>query len=110
MLLYKLIRGDKSDCIPASVSGYGAVKYSALMDQMSLSGVDFANVFRYDSDFANDIRPILCNYFDDTVLDKMEWVYNGMRLRRPDCDLLGINKMRLETVNKACSMYQINIK
>ena len=34
MLLFKLIRGDKSDNIPVGVEGYGGVKFAKLVEEM----------------------------------------------------------------------------
>lgn len=67
MLLYKLIRGDKSDEYAGACRGYGGVKYSQVMMQMEADGVDFANVFRYNVDFDSVIRPVLEPYFTGVV-------------------------------------------
>ena len=82
MLLFKLIRGDKSDNIPPSVKGFGGVKYSNLMHQMTYDGVDFDDVFRYGVDFDEVLLPVLKEYFpDEKVLNHMRFIYNGINLR-----------------------------
>lgn len=82
MLLFKLIRGDKADNVPASVQKYGAVKYSNLMRTMLYDGVNFDDVFRYGVDFDEVILPVLETYFPDKeVLDNMRFVYNGINLK-----------------------------
>ena len=67
MLLFKMIRGDKTDNITGALKGYGGKKYSALMYQMVEDGVDFPNIFRYGVDFDTVIRPVLENYFKDEM-------------------------------------------
>lgn len=46
VLLHKLLRGDKSDCIP-SCKGFPPKKYNELIEKMEQDGVDFSKVFRY---------------------------------------------------------------
>ena len=46
VLLHKLLRGDKSDCIPAC-KGFPPKKYNEMIEKMEQDGVDFAKVFRY---------------------------------------------------------------
>lgn len=78
MLLFKLIRGDKSDEYVGATKGYGGKKYSALMERMVADGVDFPNVFRYGVDFDTVLRPILENYFDKETVDYMKYIYIGI--------------------------------
>src|SRR5690606_27680880 len=47
MLLFKMIRGDKTDNITGACKGYGGKTYSELMYQMEEDEVDFKNIFRY---------------------------------------------------------------
>lgn len=81
MLLFKLIRGDKTDNITGACKGYGGKKYSELMYRMEDDGVDFPNIFRYGVDFSEVMRPVLENYFDKETVDYMEFVYNGINPR-----------------------------
>lgn len=93
MLLFKLIRGDKSDNVAASVKGYGGKKYSILMEKMIEDGVDFPNVFRYGVDFDSVMKPVLSKYFAEDEVDKMKFVYGGIGLRKlPENLKLGIPK------------------
>lgn len=82
MLLFKLIRGDKSDNVAGACKGYGGKKYSALMEKMVEDGVDFPNVFRYGNDFDSVMKPILSNYFSEEEVDKMKFIYEGIGLRK----------------------------
>lgn len=81
MLLFKMIRGDKSDNVPATLKGYGGVKYSNLMYEMEEDGVDFPNIFRYGVDFDEVMRPVLTQYFDEHHVDHMKYIYEGIRPR-----------------------------
>lgn len=79
MLLYKLIRGDRSDNIAPAVKGYGGVSYSKLMERMIADGVDFPNIFRYGKPF-EIMRQVLLNYFTPEEVARMEYIYNGINL------------------------------
>lgn len=87
MLLFKLIRGDKADEIEGAVKGFGGKKYSDLMYKMESDGVDFLKTFRYGVDFNEVMRPVLENYFSKDIVDKMEYIYNGINLRYVDLQL-----------------------
>lgn len=87
MLLFKLIRGDKSDEIPASTKGYGGVKYSNLMEEMVEDEVDFPNIFRYGVDFDEVMRPVLEDYFDEATVEHMKFVYTGINPEYVNLDI-----------------------
>lgn len=110
MLLFKLIRGDKSDNIPASLKGYGGKSFSALMRKMEADGVDFAKAFRYGMDFDTDMKPILQVYFSEAELSKLRWTYEGMGLRMFDGNLPAPKQMPLEIMQVEYSKIGINIK
>lgn len=82
MLLFKMIRGDKSDNVAPACKGYGGKKYSELMEKMVADGVDFSNVFRYGVDFDTVMKPILDNYFDEEQVAQMKFIYGGIGLRK----------------------------
>ena len=82
MLLFKMIRGDKSDNVAGACKGYGGKKYSALMEKMQEDGVDFPNVFRYGNDFNEVMKPVLDKYFTEEEVEKMEFIYQGIGLRK----------------------------
>lgn len=93
MLLFKLIRGDKSDNVAGACKGYGGKKYSALMEKMKEDGVDFPNVFRYGNDFNEIMKPVLDKYFTEEEVEKMEFIYQGIGLRKlPDGQSLALPK------------------
>ncbi len=83
MLLFKMIRGDKSDNVSAAVSKCGKVQYSKIMEEMKPAGVDFPNVFRYGVDFDEVMRPELIKkpWFTDEELESMKFIYQGIGLR-----------------------------
>lgn len=81
MLLFKMIRGDNSDNVVSGLTGYGAKKYSRIMQQMYDEDVDFPNIFRYGVDFDTVIAPALRNYFTDDEIEKMKYVYTGINLQ-----------------------------
>lgn len=82
MLLYKMIRGDKSDNVAAAVKGYGGKKYTELMEKMLEDKVDFPTVFRYGNDFDLTIKPVLDQYFKPEEVERMKFIYNGICLRK----------------------------
>jgi len=84
MLLFKMIRGDKSDNISPAVAKCGKVKYSKIMDEMIAEGIDFPNVFRYGVDFETVIRPALTKkpWFTDEEINQMKFIYDGICLRK----------------------------
>jgi len=93
MLLFKLIRGDKSDNVAGACKGYGGKKYSTLMEKMVSDGVDFSNIFRYGNNFDDVMRPVLSNYFTEEEVDKMKFIYEGIGLRKlPDGQRLALPK------------------
>lgn len=81
MLLFKMIRGDKSDNIAPAIKGYGGKKYSGLMERMVADGVDFTNTFRYGVDFDTVMRPVLSKYFTSEEIEAMRFIYNGINLK-----------------------------
>jgi hypothetical protein len=99
MLLYKMIRGDKSDGVDGSAVGYGPKKYSALMEQMVDDKVDFQNTFRYGVDFDLYMRPILLNYFDLATVNYMKFIYTGICLEvvpdLPPPRMLDLGKLQM---------------
>ena len=93
MLLFKMIRGDKSDNVAGACKGYGGKKYSALMEKMQEDGVDFPNVFRYGNDFNEVMKPVLDKYFTEEEVEKMEFIYQGIGLRKlPEGQSLALPK------------------
>ncbi len=81
ILLYKMIKGDKSDNIPIIVKGYGGKKFTELINNMREDGVEFDKVFRYGLDFDEVIRPVLTKYFEESDINNMKYVYDGINLR-----------------------------
>lgn len=79
MLLYKLIRGDKSDNIAPAVKGYGGVSYTKLMERMIADGVDFEKIFRYGTPF-EVMSEVLLKYFTPEEVSRMEYIYKGINL------------------------------
>lgn len=93
MLLFKMIRGDKSDNVAPACKGFGGKKYSELMERMESDGVDFANIFRYGVDFDEKMKPVLEKYFDNEQIEKMKFIYGGICLRKlPDGSRLSVPK------------------
>ncbi len=82
MLLFKMIRGDKSDNIAPACKGYGGKKYTTLMEKMIEDGVDFPNIFRYGNDFDEVMRPVLSKYFTEEEVENMKFIYGGICLRK----------------------------
>lgn len=105
LLLYKLIRGDKSDNIPAGERGYGPVKYSALMEQMILDGIDL-NIFNYHSDRVL-IEQVLLDYFKPESVARMMHIYDGVNFFEAE----GLNlPKRLDLVNLRNALLDYKIK
>ena len=93
MLLFKMIRGDKSDNVAGACKGFGGKKYSALMEKMEEDGVDFPNIFRYGTDFDEVMKPVLSKYFNEEEVDKMKFIYEGIGLRKlPEGQRLALPK------------------
>ena len=93
MLLFKMIRGDKSDNVAPACKGFGGKKYSALMEKMEQDGVDFPNIFRYGVDFDTVMLPVLEHYFESDEIDRMKFIYGGIGLRKlPEGMKLGLPK------------------
>ena len=93
MLLFKMIRGDKSDNVAGACKGYGGKKYTQLMEKMVEDNVDFPTVFRYGNDFDSVMKPVLEKYFTDEEVDKMKFIYQGIGLRKlPDGQTLSLPK------------------
>lgn len=93
MLLFKMIRGDKSDNVAGACKGYGGKKYTALMEKMIEDGVDFPNVFRYGNDFDEIMKPVLEKYFTEEEVSKMKFIYAGIGLRKlPEGQSLALPK------------------
>lgn len=107
MLLYKMIRGDSSDNIPASVKKFGKVTYNKVMDVMIEQGVDFPNIFRYGVNFNEVIEPVLLQYFSEDAVKRMEWVYRGM-----DHDIIDLalpKQISFPDLQNAVSQLRINL-
>lgn len=81
ILLYKIIRGDTSDTVPMAVKGYGAKKFTALLDSLKADGCDFSTVFRYGKNFDTEISPWLSKYFNADELKRIKFVYEGINLQ-----------------------------
>lgn len=107
ILLFKLIKGDKSDNIAGAVKGLGAKKYSLLMERMIQDGVDFPNIFRYGVDFDEVMRPILESYFKVEEVDYMKFIYEGINLRFKN--LVLPKKIELGFLQEALSPVKINL-
>lgn len=107
MLLFKMIRGDKTDNVEGATRGYGKVKYTDLMIEMVEDGVDFENIFRYDKEFDEDMRGVLAVYFDEETLDKMKYIFEGIR---PEYKHLAIPKqIEIGTLQPQLSILKINL-
>lgn len=107
MLLFKMIRGDKTDNITGAVKKYGGKKYSELMYQMVEDGVDFQNIFRYGLDFNEVIKPVLLNYFDEPTVDYMGYIYNG--INPPYVNLAVPKQIELGLLQTALNPLKINL-
>lgn len=112
ILLFKLIRGDKSDNVAGACKGYGGKKYSELMGRMQLDKVDFPNVFRYGNDFDTTMRPVLEKYFKVEEVDKMKFIYEGIGLRKlPDGQRIALPKqIDKGYLQQALEFVRINLK
>lgn len=112
MLLFKMIRGDKSDNVAGACKGYGGKKYSALMEKMQEDGVDFPNVFRYGNDFNEVMKPVLDKYFTEEEVEKMEFIYQGIGLRKlPEGQSLALPKqIDKGYLQQALDFVKINLK
>ena len=112
MLLFKMIRGDKSDNVAGACKGYGGKKYSALMEKMKEDGVDFPNVFRYGNDFNEVMKPVLDKYFTEEEVEKMEFIYQGIGLRKlPEGQSLALPKqIDKGYLQQALDFVKINLK
>jgi len=112
MLLFKLIRGDKSDNIAASVTGMGPKSYSALMQRMIDDGVDFANTFRYGSFgdptvFDEKIKPVVENYFTKEQVDHMRYIFMGVSPKYVNLEIP--KQIEPGYLQQAISVVRINI-
>lgn len=107
MLLFKLIRGDKSDNVPPAIRGYGRKKFTALMLRMEDDGVDFQNTFRYGVDFDEVIAPVLSNYFKPDEIERMKFIYNGIGLKY--VNLVVPKQIELGTLQAALIPLKINL-
>ncbi len=112
MLLFKLIRGDKSDNVAGACKGFGGKKYSALMDKMIEDGVDFPTVFRYGNNFDEVMKPVLSKYFTEEEIEKMAFIYKGIGLRRlPEGQSLAIPKqIEKGYLQQSLDFVKINLK
>lgn len=79
VLLFKLLKGDKSDKITGAAKGYGAVKWNAKIEEMIEGGFPFHSLMRYGKHF-DEIAPHLAKYFDINVIEKMRYIYNGVNM------------------------------
>ena len=82
MLLFKMIRGDKSDNVAGACKGFGGKKYSALMEKMEEDGVDFPNIFRYGNDFDEVMKPVLSKYFNEEDEQKYVTIQLSVVIKR----------------------------
>ena len=108
MLLFKMIRGDKTDDIIGACKGYGAVTYSNLMDEMVEDEVDFENIFRYGVDFDEVMRPVLLDYFTLEQVEHMKFIYEGMNPHYLNVDVP--KQMEIGLLQKALLPLHINLK
>lgn len=109
ILLHKLLRGDSSDEYKGAAGGYGKVSFSKLTETMERDGVDFPNVFRYTNDFTEVMRPVLLNYFEPNVVDRMEWIFEGMKLRYLPDRAVPV-RFKSGELQKAVNKLHINLK
>lgn len=98
MLLFKLMKGDKADNIPATTKGYGGKGYTALMQKMLQDGIVFSDAFRYGNDFDESMKPILSVYFDNDTIERMKWVYGGMNLRNFEGNIAPLKQLPIDKV------------
>lgn len=112
MLLFKMIRGDKSDNVAGACKGYGGKKYSELMGQMQLDKVDFPNVFRYGNNFDDIMSPVLSKYFKEDEVSKMKFIYEGIGLRKlPEGQKLSLPKqIEKGYLQQSLDFVKINLK
>lgn len=107
MLLFKMIRGDKSDNIAPAIKGYGGKKYSELMDRMVEDGVDFPNIFRYGNDFDTVMAPVLARYFKPDEIARMKYIYTGICLRA--VNVMAPKQIEQGLLQLALSKYKIHL-
>lgn len=110
MLLFKLIRGDQADKIAPSVKGFGGKKYSDLMEQMIIDGVEFDKIFRYGLDFDATMGFVLSEYFSDEEVARMKWIYEGLNLREYTGSIAPIKQLGIEKINKAFGVVGITVQ
>lgn len=108
IMLYKMIKGDKSDNIDMAVKGYGKVKFSSLMRQMKNDGVPFDKIFRNHNDFDKVMRPILSIYFSPEEVERMKKNYSLIRMKT-DVGLKRPNQMNLGLLQQKLLPYEIHI-
>ena len=108
MILFKLLKGDKSDCIKGAAKGFGPKGYNSLMGTMLKDEVPFETLFRYDLDYDRDIYPTLSEYLYDDVLDPMRLIYNGLKLRRI-ADMNPMEKIYIAKLQLAVGALDIQI-
>lgn len=106
--LYKCLKGDKSDCVPAAVDGLGPKHYTELMEHMISDGVEFDKIFRYGTNFDTLWRPVLEKYFQPDALAAIKYIHDGIApmpvefIDKPHC--INIGKLQ-----PACIPYSINL-
>ncbi len=113
ILLYKIIKGDKSDNIPAAVKGYGKKTFNNLMQTLQNDGVEISKIFRYGVDFDTVIAPIMQHYFKEDEVAKMKYIYNGINLREvpllPDKQRIPLMPIRKDVLQVVLSPFGIHI-
>lgn len=80
VLLYKMIKGDKSDNILCGIKGYGGVKFSAMVQKLREANCPFETIFRYGLNFEKVIAPVLQPFFTEDELTIMHYIYEGINL------------------------------
>lgn len=87
ILLTKLLRGDKSDSVPAMAS-WKPKQYKQLVTLLQENGEDIAGMFRYGGDEQlNYMLSILSKYIEEEDLNHIRYVYNGINLNSAFRDL-----------------------
>lgn len=108
MLLFKMLKGDKADNVPAAVKGYGQVKYSLLMEDMIAKGIEFDKIFRYGVDFDDKMRPVLSEWFKEEEVEKMKFIYDGIGLK--DVNVTKPKQISYGHLQKALDSFRINLR
>lgn len=89
VFLFKMLRGDTSDNVPMVEKGWGGKKWNGVIEKMIADGVDFANLFRYDTPWL-DVGPVLRNYFSEETVAFMQLNAEGIRPRSSLAELINM--------------------